>query len=102
MVRIIMMFAVLLVLAAGNAQAESGLPFQDFALGPHYQMIKSDFAGASSAGTMYGLDLALNGSYLDTLLNGQSNRLRFGDYLGAHASLSGANYKSNGSRYFLG
>ncbi|MGE5809801.1 MAG: hypothetical protein ACM32I_11810 [Nitrospirota bacterium] len=100
--RIIMMFAALLVLAAGNAQAESGLPFQDFSLGPHYQTIKSDFADASSAGTMYGLDLAINGSYADTLLDGQHNRLRFGDYLGVHTTLSGANYKSSGNRYFAG
>ena len=92
----------LLILAAGSAQAESGLPFQDFGLGPHYQTVKSDFAGASSAGTMYGLDLALNGSYVDTLLNGQHNRFRFGDYVGAHATLSEASYESVRSRYFVG
>jgi hypothetical protein len=101
-VRTITIIAALLILAAGGAQAESGLPFQDFSLGPHYQTIKSDFADASSAGTMYGLDLAVNGSYADTLLNGQHNRLRFGDYLGVHTTLSGADYKSSGSRYFAG
>jgi hypothetical protein len=101
-VRTVTIIAALLILAAGNAQAESGLPFQDFGLGPQYQTIKSDFAGASSAGTMYGLDLAINGSYVDTLLNGQHNRFRFGDYVGAHVTLSGANYESNGSRYFAG
>jgi hypothetical protein len=101
-VRTIKMFAALLILAAGNAQAESGLPFQDFGLGPQYQTVTSDVAGASSAGTMYGLDLAINGSYVDTLLNGQQNRLRFGDYLGVHATASWAHYKSFESQYFAG
>ncbi|HSB32999.1 MAG TPA: hypothetical protein VLG39_00935 [Nitrospirota bacterium] len=100
--RTITIIAALLVLAAGGAQAESGLPFQDFSLGPNYQTVKSDFADASSAGTMYGVDLAINGSYADTLLDGQHNRLRLGDYLGVHTTLSGANYKSSGSRYFAG
>ncbi len=97
-----MITAVLLILAAVGAQAESGLPFQDFALGPQYQTIKSDFAEASSAGTMYGVDLAVNGSYADALMNGQKNRFRFGDYLGAHATLSGANYESGQGKYFVG
>ena len=92
----------MLILAASNARAESGLPFKDFGLGPQYQTVKSDFAGASSAGTMYGLDLALNGSYVDTLLNGPNNRFRFGDYVGAHATLSEASYESVQSRYFVG
>ena len=100
--RILTIIAALLFLAAGNAQAESGLPFQDFGLGPQYQTVTSDFAGASSAGTMYGLDLAINGSYVDTLLNGQHNRLRFGDYVGVHATASGASYESGRSRYFVG
>jgi hypothetical protein len=94
--------AALLILAACNAQAESGLPFQDFGLGPQYQTVKSDLAGTSSAGKMYGLDLAFNGSYVDTLLNGQNNRIRFGDYVGAHATLSDASYESGRSRYFVG
>ena len=98
----IKIFAALLILAAGNAQAESGLPFQDFGLGPQYQTVTSDVAVASSAGTMYGIDLAINGSYVDTLLNGQNRRLRFGDYLGVHATASRANYKSFGSHYFAG
>jgi hypothetical protein len=101
-VRTITIIALLLILAAGNARAESGLPFQDFGLGPHYQTVKSDFAGASSSGTMYGVDLAFHGSYVDTLLNGQHNRLRFGDYVGAHATLSAADYESGGSGYFAG
>jgi hypothetical protein len=96
------MVAAMLLLAAGSAKAQSRLPFQDFSLGPHYQTVKSDFAGASSVGTMYGLQMAFSGSYLDALLRGANNRLRIGDYVGAHTTVSAADYESTGSQYFLG
>jgi len=102
MLRQLRIAAALLLLAAGTALADSGLPFQDFSLGPQYQSVKSTSAGPSPAGTMYGLDMAFNGSYLDSLLNGSNNKLRFGDYVGAHATLSDANYASGGSQYFIG
>ena len=92
----------LLTLAVNVAQAVSGLPFQDFSLGPQNQTVDSDFAGSTSAGSMYGLDLSFNGSYLDTLLNGQSNMFRFGDYVGAHTTLSSASYDITNKKYFAG
>jgi hypothetical protein len=92
----------MLVLATGNAHADSGLPFQDFNLGPNYQSVNSNLTGASSEGKMYGLHMAFSGSYLDSVLDGRNNRLRFGDYIGAHATLAEANYEADGSQYFVG
>lgn len=92
----------LLILAASGAQAVSKLPFQDFNLGPQSQTVDSDFAGSLSAGSMYGLELSFNGSYVDGLLNGQNNTFRFGDYVGARATLSSASYDITGKKYFAG
>lgn len=103
MKKVLALAALIIMLASGESLADSELPFQDFNLGPHYQTVKSTAHGASGAGSMYGLEIAFNGSLIDALLDGSNHSLRYGDYLGGYTLLSSASYdKSHSIPYFIG